>query len=81
ELVNALIQYLTGHALWTIPTGTAFLLLVGVGIELSFMFAVAGVALSKLLPSDPSLKILGIPNRWFFAVVNAVVFALVEILL
>ena len=32
EIVNALIQHFTGHALWTVPTGTAFLLLVGVGV-------------------------------------------------
>ena len=33
EIMNALIQYGSGHALWTVPAGTAFLLLVGVGIE------------------------------------------------
>ena len=31
EILNALIQHFSGHALWTVPTGTAFLLLVGVG--------------------------------------------------
>lgn len=81
EIVNALIQYFSGHALWTVPTGTAFLLLIGVGIELSFMFAIAGLVLSKLLPADPNLKILGIPNRLLFAVVNAAFFSIVEIFL
>jgi hypothetical protein len=33
EIANALIQHITGHALWTVPTGTTFLILVGVGIE------------------------------------------------
>ncbi|HQO66193.1 MAG TPA: hypothetical protein PLI66_05615, partial [Spirochaetales bacterium] len=37
EIVNALIQHFSGHALWTVPTGTSFLLLVGVGWELSMM--------------------------------------------
>lgn len=81
EIVNALIQHFSGNALWTVPTGTALLLLVGVGIELSFMFSIAGLVLSKLLPADPKLKILGIPNRIFFAVANAALFSLIEILL
>jgi hypothetical protein len=81
EIVNALIQYFSGHALWTIPTGTAFLILVGVGIELSFMFSVAGLILSKVLPSDPKLKILGINNRLLFVLFNAAFFAFIEIFL
>jgi hypothetical protein len=78
EIINALIQHFSGNALWTVPTGTAFLLLVGVGIELSFMFCIAGLVLSKLLPDDPKVKILGIPNRIFFAVANAAFFSIVE---
>ncbi len=81
EIINALIQHFSGHALWTVPTGTAFLLLVGVGIELSFMFSVAGLVLSKLLPADPKAKILGINNRIFFAVINAALFSVIEIFL
>ena len=81
EILNALIQHFTGHALWTVPTGTAFLILIGVGIELSFMFAIAGLVLSKLLPADPRLKILGINNRLLFAIGNAALFAIIEIFL
>jgi hypothetical protein len=81
EIGNALIQHFTGHALWTAPTGTAFLLLVGVSVELSFMFSIAGLALSKLLPDDPKQKILGINNRLFFALLNAAFFSFVEIFL
>jgi hypothetical protein len=81
EILNALIQHFSGHALWTVPTGTSFLLLIGVGIELSFMFAIAGLALSKMLPADPKLKILGINNRIFFAIANAAFFAIVEVFL
>jgi len=50
EIGNALIQHFTGHALWTVPTGTSFLLLVGVCVEISFMFSVAGVIFTKILP-------------------------------
>jgi len=81
EIVNALIQHFSGHALWTVPTGTAFLILVGVGVEISLMFSISGLMLSKLLPADPTMKILGINNRLFFAVANAAFFSIFEIFL
>ena len=81
EILNALIQHFSGHALWTMPTGTAFLLLVGVGVEISLMFSVAGLVLSKLLPSDPKTKIFGLNNRLLFALGNAAFFAIFEIFL
>ena len=74
EIMNALIQHFSGHALWTVPTGTAFLLLIGVGVELSLMFSVAGLIFSKLLPEDPKTKIMGINSRLFFAIFNAAYF-------
>ena len=81
EIGNALIQHFSGHALWTAPTGTAFLVLVGVGVELSFMFSIAGLVFSKILPEDPKLKILGINNRLVVAVGNAAFFSIFEIFL
>ena len=81
EILNALIQHFTGYALWTVPTGTAFLLLIGVGVELSFMFAIAGLVFSKILPADPKLKILGVNNRLLIAIGNAAFFAIFEIFL
>ena len=79
EIINALIQHIWGHALWTASGGTSFVILVGVGIEISFMFAVAGLILSKALPADKNLKILGINNRIVFAVLNALMIAIIEI--
>jgi hypothetical protein len=81
EILNALIQHFSGHALWTVPGGTAFLLLIGVGVELSLMFAIAGLVMSKLLPPDPKMRILGFNNRVVFAIGNAAFFAIVEIFL
>lgn len=81
EIVNALIQHFSGHALWTVPTGTAFLLLIGVGIEISFMFSIAGLVFSKLLPADPKAKIFGLNNRLAFTLGNAAFFAIFEIFL
>lgn len=79
EIVNALIQHFAGHALWTASGGSAFVILVGVGIEISFMFAVSGLILSKLLPKDKNMKILGINNRIVFAIINALLISIIEI--
>lgn len=81
EIINALIQHFSGHALWTVPTGTHFLLLIGVGAELSLMFFVAGLIFSKLLPEDPKAKILGLPSRLVVAIGNAAFFSVFEIFL
>lgn len=81
EIGNALIQHFFGNALWTVPTGTSYLILIGVGIEISLMFSVAGLVMAKLLPADPTVRVLGMPNRWMFAVANAALFALIEIAL
>lgn len=81
EIGNALIQHFSGHALWTVPEGTAFLLLIGVGAELSLMFSVAGLIFSKILPADPQMKILGVNNRLVIAVGNAAFFSIFEIFL
>ncbi len=80
EIMNALIQHFTGHALWTISTGTSLLFLVGVGIELSVMFAALGLIFSKLLPEDKTMKILGVNNRIFIAIASAAFFGFSEIL-
>lgn len=81
EILNALFQHFAGHALWTVPGGTSFLILIGVGIELSIMFSVAGLIYSKLLPADPKVKILKINNRLLFAVCTAAFMSIVEIFL
>ena len=81
EIINALIQHFSGHALWTVPAGTAFLLLIGVGVELSLMFSIAGLIFSKVLPADRDKKVFGINNRLFFAVGNAAFFSVFEIFL
>ena len=81
EIINALIQHFSGHALWTVPCGTAFAIMVGVGIEISLMFAIAGLVVCKLMPKDPTLKILGINNRLVFSVTNAAFASILEIFL
>jgi hypothetical protein len=82
EILNAVIQAVSGYALWTVsPESTSFIILIGVSWELSMMFSIAGLSLSKLLPEDPRRKILGINNRWLFAAAGAAFFSAVEIFL
>ena len=82
ETWNALVLHFTDRsAVWTTPGDTSYLIFVGLTIEISAMFAVAGVTFTKMLPADKSLRILSIPNRWFFAVVNAILCVFVEVLL
>lgn len=80
EIVNALIQHFSGHALWTVPSGTAFLILVGVCIEISLMFSIAGIVTTKMLPKDPKGKIFGINGRVFVTILSAAIAAGVELL-
>ncbi|MHA1112317.1 MAG: hypothetical protein ACTSRE_14525 [Promethearchaeota archaeon] len=81
EIVNALICYFTGDALWAVPAGSAFVFLVGVGAELSFMFLIAGVVQTKLLPDDPKTKILGLPAPLAIGLGNAALASILEIFL
>jgi len=81
EIVNALMQFYLGHALWTVPTGTAYLLLIGVGIELSLMFSIAGLAMSRILPGDPDAKMGPLPAKLVIGLGNAALASLIEIFL
>ncbi len=82
EIWNSLVFHFTDFApVWGAPGDTAFLILIGLNIEISFMFAIAGITFGKMLPADKHLKILGMPNRLFFAVVNSIFCVFVEILL
>ena len=79
EIVNAVIQHLSGHALWTVPDHTSFLILVGVGIEISLMFSIAGIIASKTLPDDRSRRLLGVNARVWVVVGYAALFSILEI--
>ena len=81
EICNALFQPATGHALWTIPTGTAFLILIGLSIELSLMFSIAGLTVSKILPEDPQEAFHGIPIKVIYIIGFAAFASIIEYLL
>lgn len=82
EIWNALFFHFNQYApVWGAPGKTAYLLLIGLNIEICFMFAIAGITFGKMLPADKRQKILGLPNRWVMAVVGAVFCVFVEVLL
>lgn len=82
EIWNSLVFRSTGYApVWGAPGQTAYLILIGLNIEICFMFAIAGITFGKMLPSDKSTRILGIPNRPVIAVSGAVSCVFVEVLL
>jgi hypothetical protein len=82
EVWNALVFHFTGHApVWGAPARTAYLILIGLNIEICFMFAIAGVVMAKMLPRDRGRKILGLPNRWVVAVAGSIFCVVVELFL
>lgn len=82
EIWNSLVFYFTNNApVWGAPGQTAYLILIGLNIEICFMFVIAGITFGKMLPPDKKLKILGIPNRLFFAIIGSAFCVFVEILL
>ena len=79
EIWNGLIFHFTKYApVWGAPSKTAFSILIGLNIEITFMFAIAGIVCAKMLPTDKSIKIFGIPNRAFFAVFLSILFVCIE---
>lgn len=82
EIWNGLVFHFTGHApVWGAPGDTAYLILIGLNIEICFMFLIMGIVATKILPENKDLKILGINNRLFYAIVNSVMCVVVEIIL
>lgn len=80
EICNSLVLHFTNYApIWGAPDDTAFLLLAGLNIEISFMFAIAGIAFGKMLPSDKKLQIAGIPNRLLIGITGSAFCVIVEI--
>jgi hypothetical protein len=82
EVVNALVLHFSDRAaLWTVTGSTSYLILIGLTIEIAFMFAVAGIVFVKTLPPDPRMRILGVPNRFALALLFSCFCVFVEVLL
>jgi hypothetical protein len=82
EIWNGIVFHLSNYApVWGAPGKTAYLILIGLNIEICFMFAIAGIAFGKMLPADRRIKILGLPNRWAIAIGGSAFCVFVEVLL
>jgi len=82
EIWNSLVFHFAGYApVWGAPGQTAYLILIGLNIEICFMFAIAGITFGKMLPPDKKMRLLGIPNRLVIAVGGAAFCVFVEVLL
>ncbi|MCF8032385.1 MAG: hypothetical protein K9K66_05965 [Desulfarculaceae bacterium] len=82
ETINGWILHFTQHsALWTAPGPTALRTMVGWNIEIMFMFAIMGLIYYQTISDDPREKILGVPNRWFWAIGYSLFCVFVECLL
>jgi hypothetical protein len=82
EMFNASILHFTQYApLWSTPHGSSFLIYTGYNIEISALFAVAGIFVVKSLPADRKAKILGLPNRIVIPVILGLICVATEITL
>jgi hypothetical protein len=82
EIANALILHFSHRAaLWTTTGSTAYLILIGLTIEISLMFAIGGIVFVKTLPEDRRAKLLGLPNRLTIALGFSIFSVFVEVLL
>jgi hypothetical protein len=82
EIVNALILQATDRApLWATTGPTAYQFLVGLNVEISFMFAIMGIYYVKLLPADRAKRILGMPNRLAIGLALSLIAVAVELFL
>lgn len=82
ETWNGWVYHLSGRsAVWTTPGDTGFRVFVGWNIEIIFGFLLFGLVYYHSLLPDRRKKLLGIPNRWFFAVFFAVLAVIIEAIL
>jgi len=82
ETWNGWVMYLTQRsALWTTPGDTALRTMVGWNIEIMFMFLLVGIIYYHTLSESTKEKILGIPEKWFWAIGYSIFCVFVECLL
>jgi len=82
EIWNSLVLHFNGFApVWGAPGKTAYLILAGLNIEITFMFAISGIIWGKMLLPDKRTKILDIPNRWFFIIAGSIFCVVIECIL
>jgi hypothetical protein len=82
EIINSLVLHFTDRAaIWTVTGETAYLVLIGLTIEISMMFALSGIVYAKVLPPNPRTRLFGMPNRLAIGLGFSVFAVFVEVLL
>jgi hypothetical protein len=82
ETWNGWVMYLTQRsAFWTTPGDTALRTLVGWNIEIMFFFLILGIIYYHSLSERKHAKILGLPEKWFWAIAFSACCVFVECLL
>jgi hypothetical protein len=79
---NGWIMHLSQRtAFWTTPGDTALRTMVGWNIEIMFMFLLVGIIFYHTLSESTTEKILGLPEKWFWAIGYSVFCVFVECML
>jgi len=82
ETWNGWVFHFTNHsAFWTTPGETALRTMIGWNIEIMFMFAISGIIFYHTLAENRKERILGLTDRWFWAIGYSVFCVIVECLL
>lgn len=82
ETWNGWVMYLTKRsAFWTTPGDTALRTMVGWNIEIMFMFLLLGIIYYHTLSESKKEKVLGIPEKWFWAIGYSVFCVFIECVL
>jgi hypothetical protein len=82
ETWNGWVMYLTQRsAFWTTPGDTALRTLVGWNIEIMLMFLILGIIYYHTLSESKKEKILGLPEKWFWAIYYSIFCVFVECVL
>ncbi|MGA2781052.1 MAG: hypothetical protein ABSF13_03945 [Smithella sp.] len=82
ETWNGWVMFLSQRsAFWTTPGDTALRTLVGWNIEIMLMFLILGIIYYHTLSESKKEKILGLPEKWFWAISYSVFCVFVECVL
>ena len=82
ETVNGLVLHFSEQAaLWTTTGPTLYQPLIGLTVEIMFLFSFAGIVFVKSLPEDRELKILGMNNRVFMVLAFSIFSVMIELVL
>lgn len=82
ETINGWIfQFTKYSALWTTPGNSALKTMIGWNIEIMFMFALSGMIYYYTLSRKQNKVILGLPEKWFWAIGYAAFCVFIEVLL